>query len=202
VNCADVAAFLFIPESAPQDVVEHLEGCESCRAQTAESRRVAALVSSLPAMSDQAIAGKVMARIGYGNGRPTREKILDQLKLVRDEFETVAANVRPDELHWRPSDEEPTIAEIIEHLPATEELLASGAMDDDTSGAKNTQDVQSQDLRRVRERTLRFVEGLADADLGYSRAEALRAIYRHEADHAAQISDVVWRARRRTQLGA
>lgn len=213
MNCADVIPFLVETGIAvPQEVAAHIEGCGTCRAQQTESRRVSALVAGLPGMRRPDVAGKVMARIGFGNGRPTRDKILDQLAAVREELEDVVCEVSPDELDRRPSAVEPSIAEVVAHLPSAEDAMARRAAETiagsggDAAGLKPflaaasastvNATADAGDLRRVRERTLRLVSGLRDAEIGVPGAEALRAIYRHEADHVAEIRDAVDRVRR------
>jgi hypothetical protein len=231
VNCADVIAFVIEPGSPPDEARKHLESCEACRAHLAESRRVALLLTELPATPTPDVAAKVMARIGYGNGRPTRDKILDQLLRVREELDVVMAETREDELSWRPSQREPTISELASHLPGTETTLvldaeaampasgeqsalvtrampAAGARPEfSTNGNGHAHTIGTkgeptqEDLRRVRERTLRLVCGLSASDLSPAVAELLRNVYRHEADHAAQMADTLWRSRRRAALG-
>lgn len=218
MNCADVIRYVVEPGNGSPEVREHLERCESCRASAEESRRVAALVATLPAMERPDIAGRVMARIGYGNGRPTRDKILDQLERIREELEEARSAARPEEIDWQPSTIEPSVGRILEHLSSEERILLTGAMkavgrggfaaaDGETS--VSTQSIPEsanslngkvlgdlEDLRRVRKWALRFISGLRPEDLGVEAAELLRSIYHHEADHAAQIADTVWRSRR------
>lgn len=257
MNCADVVHFLIEPGQIPDKVAEHLNTCEACRAHAVESRRVAALLAELPFTPDTDVASRVMARIGYGNGRPTRDKILDQLERVRDELEFVVGDLEPGEADVRPSDWEPTVAQLLRHLPGVEATLqleaelalgdgprlgpwrgpgnpvrtsapqpaadspragassagasSAGASSGQRSGAAKPSGNGNghgakdgcgapEELRRVRERTLRLISELGAKDLHGRAAELLRTIYRHEADHVAQIEDTRWRARRQEQL--
>lgn len=215
MNCDVAISQLAWPEQASAEAWDHLEGCEVCRAQHGESRRVAGLLAGLPGTHGRDIASRVMARIGYGNGRPTRDKIRDQLSRVRQELDEVCAGISADEASWRPGTGEPSVADVLAHLPIAERDLVKMAMkvardhgaDVEAPAdaaiqatfkvnAKSGATGDGEHLRRVRARTLRFVSDVRDAELGTQGPELLRTVYRHEAEHLAQIEDILWRARR------
>ena len=130
----------------------------------------------------------------------------------------MVAQVEAGEADQRPSGAEPSVGEVLGHLPAAETAYALGAIKAMAGGKQDAvraafsahitahsntglgTAATAEELRRVRERTLRLISGLRDAGLDHVAAELLRSIYRHEADHVAQVGDTLWRTRRRSRL--